>query len=43
MGIALDTIEQLPGMSDQELAEYVIVKSEKLYVTSDEPWILDEY
>jgi hypothetical protein len=30
-------------MSDQELAEYMIVKQEKLYATSDELQIPDEY
>ena len=41
--IAPDVMEQSPDMSDQELAEYVIVKQEKLYATSDEPRIPDEY
>jgi transposase InsO family protein len=41
--IAPDTMEQSPDMSDDELAEYVIVKHEKLYATSEEPRIPDEY
>ena len=42
-GVAPDTIEQSPGISNYELAEYVIVKYEKLYATSDEPRIPNEY
>lgn len=42
-GVAPDTMEQSPDMSNQELAEYVIIKNEKLYATSDEPRIPDEY
>ena len=36
-GVTPDTIEQSPSISNQELAEYVIIKNEKLYITSDEP------
>jgi transposase InsO family protein len=41
--IAPDATEQSPDMTDDELSQYVIVKHEKLYATSDEPRILDEY
>jgi hypothetical protein len=30
-------------MSDDELEEYMIIKKEKLYTTSDKPQIPDEY
>lgn len=42
-GLTPDLMEQSPDMSDQELAEYVIIKHEKLYATSNEPRIPDEY
>lgn len=41
--IAPDVMEQSPDMSDDELTDYVIVKTEKLYATSDEPRIPEEY
>lgn len=30
-------------MSNNELAEYMIIKQKKLYTTSNEPWILNNY
>ncbi|KAJ5174102.1 Retrotransposon polyprotein [Penicillium coprophilum] len=36
-------IKQALDMSDQELLEYMLVKSEKLYITDSEPRILEEY